>query len=360
MTLLWIDGFDTYGDAGAGPTPTDIIDHKYEATGEHLINIEAGATGNCIVLDYAQSWLVTPPLTNNRILITGFALKISAAPSPESLLCHFYDPSITQDPFNRSFALCVEAFDPGGGTVNGIKVKLGSTSLIDSGSTVDFAIDTWYYIEMKVYCDNSAGTVDVKVDGTDVINGTSLDTQYHSGFNYYARVAFDVKTAVPNCYIDDFYVCDGAGAVNNDFLGTCNVHTLLPDGDGNKTDWTRASGATNYEMLDDLKYVTGNYLSSNTVGHQANVTLEGLTESGSIPGIMYNGETVISGNVAMYAKAQTQNGTGTIQDLGVLVPSTTDFGSMANCHTHIMENDSDGNVWTQSTVNDVRLGVEVV
>jgi hypothetical protein len=50
--------------------------------------------------------------------------------------------------------------------------------------------------------------------------------------------------------IDDFWVCDDTGGVNDTFLGDCRVQCLFPDGAGASSGWTPLSG-TNFSNVDD-------------------------------------------------------------------------------------------------------------
>jgi hypothetical protein len=61
-------------------------------------------------------------------------------------------------------------------------------------------------------------------------------------------------------------------------------------------------------------------------------------------------------NMTGYAKCLTQNGSGgSIQETGNFMPGTDE----PMCFSVMMEEDPDGNPWTEETVNDLRIGVEV-
>jgi hypothetical protein len=53
-------------------------------------------------------------------------------------------------------------------------------------------------------------------------------------------------------WLDNIYVLDTTGSVNNDILGPIRVDNLLPDGAGNYTNMTRSdTGLANFEHVDD-------------------------------------------------------------------------------------------------------------
>lgn len=110
---------------------------------------------------------------------------------------------------------------------------------------------SWNYMEAKVKADNAAGTVTVKVNGVQVINVAGVDTQV-SANALIDQVAFGVQCGETSTgtYIDDIYICDDQGAVNNDLLGDVRIDTLYPDGAGNSADWTPSAGA-NWQCVDE-------------------------------------------------------------------------------------------------------------
>jgi hypothetical protein len=73
---------------------------------------------------------------------------------------------------------------------------------------------------MKVYCHATAGTVDVRFNGCPVYSRSSMNTLPSGGIATRA-VLGDGYPPYSMSYvrIDDFYVCDGTGSKNNDFLG---------------------------------------------------------------------------------------------------------------------------------------------
>jgi hypothetical protein len=75
-----------------------------------------------------------------------------------------------------------------------------------------------------------------------------------------------------SAWIDDLYVCDGSGSVNNDFLGECRVLTLLPsDGNGSNNDFDTSAGGSPADHGAMVNDTTPNddtdYVSSSTVDH---------------------------------------------------------------------------------------------
>ena len=209
----------------------------------------------------------------------------------------------------------------------------------------------WYYIEFKVYCDTTAGTYEVRVGGVNVLNGIT-NTQYTSGLNYYIKVKIGAGGWALLSY-DDFYVCDGAGTVNNNFLGDCKVETLRPDGDSIIT-WTPATGVTNYTQINgqvvdvsETTYVeatTG--MDLYTYGNTANTSIQGVMLTTDVRQTDATDYTL--NNVVRSGATQTRNNN--------FVGAT---GYTAK--TTVVEQDPNTSTpWTQSTLNAATFGVEAV
>lgn len=140
----------------------------------------------------------------------------------------------------------------------------------------------WSYVEVKATIDDSTGAVEVKVDGTSVLNLTSQDTRNGGNANV-SQIRIGSHTGTGSySYADDVYVCDTTGsAPYNDYLGDVRVVMMVPDGAGDSTQWTPSAGA-NYAAVDETPGHDGDtsYVSSSTAGQDDLYTV-GATPSGS-------------------------------------------------------------------------------
>ena len=66
----------------------------------------------------------------------------------------------------------------------------------------------------------------------------------------------------------DFYICDGTGDKNNNFLGDCKVECLFPVTDGQHTEFTPSTGTTHYTLLNEAVPDSATLVSSNVVGQR--------------------------------------------------------------------------------------------
>ena len=110
-------------------------------------------------------------------------------------------------------------------------------------------LGVWHFIEMRIFQNTStASTLGWALDGsplTSITNGDMPTT--------YGTVQFGYTTSswVDDWYIDNLYVCDTTGGVNDDLLGPIRVDDLYPNGVGTYSNMARSAGSVNYELVDE-------------------------------------------------------------------------------------------------------------
>lgn len=117
-------------------------------------------------------------------------------------------------------------------------VTRNGTALVTSVNA--FSANTWYHIEFKATIHDSAGVVEVRVNGSSVnwIPSTgSLDTRNaaNASINQIKLRNGGNGNAVT---VTGLWVLDTTGSVANDFLGPKRVVCLRPVGVGNYSQWT--------------------------------------------------------------------------------------------------------------------------
>lgn len=113
--------------------------------------------------------------------------------------------------------------------------------------------NAWQHIEVKVYIHDSAGTVEVRVEGVPVLSLTGIDTKNSASTTVDQINLHGLKTLAGTAmqfHWKDFIIWDSSGSSNNDFIGPCQVITLLPDGD-NSFNWTPSTGSTGYNLINE-------------------------------------------------------------------------------------------------------------
>ncbi len=243
-----------------------------------------------------------------------------------------------------------------------LSVTRFGTVLTDGTSVGALSLAAWNYIEWKVTIADSisAGSCVVKVNGATVITvATGQDTKNTAnafanqvGIGHYNGAS----SGGGSVRIEDFYICDQSGSVNNDFLGDCRVDMVLPTGDGTYQDFTKSAGSTHYELVDEAAPNTTDYVYSTTVGHRdsfTNPALPTLTDQ-SIFGVQVNAAVSKDDAGARSAGVMIRSGTTDSDGAGVALSTSQVYLSQ------IYETNPDGAVpWTESAVNAAEIGVKV-
>lgn len=232
MALVWVDGFDTHGvDEGDVVAPSGILGRKYPSASGTWRVMSPRIIGNGHSIQRESGYINTPVLTTDSKLIVGFAFHI------------------------RHWALGIESgtvFEWYHGSTRRVyaywHARPGTLSIrLDKAvdETIDEIVAKWYlwqYVEIAL--DTSAGTYEARLNGEVIglVSGLSFDSINDS---------LRLGNGTHQLY-DDFYVCDGTGSKNNDFLGPRKVVTIRPTADVvGYQDWTPSTGVDHYAVVDE-------------------------------------------------------------------------------------------------------------
>ena len=246
------------------------------------------------------------------------------------------------------------AYGDGSGRVVARRGDWNGTTL--QSGTKPIYTQTWYYIETKITINNSTGSVIVNIDEVEDINISGVNTQQQA-----AATVTNAKFGMPTAgyfYMDDLYVCDTTGSVNNDFLGPVRVEGLQPSGNGYNSDFvgSDADSTDNYLHVDEVPADDDtSYIKSSTNGHIDSFALGNLTGSvNSIKGIKVNSVAKVSDTFARnYKNLVRVNGTN-------YLGSDNNPDTSYNNNFDIWEEDPDtATGWTETGVNAIEVGVEI-
>ncbi|MEA3242330.1 MAG: hypothetical protein U9Q19_02680 [Pseudomonadota bacterium] len=168
---------------------------------------------------------------------------------------------------------------------------VGTGTKLGTG-TKAFQAQTWYYIECRIYIDNTSGSYEVRVDETLDLSGTSVDTQNHATDNT-ARTIFlhSGKAATASggdkALFDDVYMRghptdDVAGG----FLGNIIIDAVMPNANGTYRQWTLSTGTDEYALIDEQPASDADYLYSSTSGARVTLGMEDLTGTDAVVSVM--------------------------------------------------------------------------
>jgi hypothetical protein len=366
MALIRLEGFDgisaSTGNASAADTDKHIL-YLYphsNFTANVLPRVHAGRLGGqCFSYGNnsfsASNWFDITFPSAQQTFIVGFAYK---------------------PPQHRGLANSdiFRSYNSENGTAITEHIVLGqehgATLYIERGATrLATAIHVmqpsrWNYVECKVTISNTVGVVEVRVNGKTVINLTSADTN-NGGADEVTMLRMvghnnsGGSTAELQHLMDDLYVCDGSGSVNNDFLGPLKIEQLAPDGVGDSSQFTPSAGS-NWQNVDDTASDDGDttYNQSSTTAHKDLFTCGNLTNiTGTIHGVQVTSVCCITQpqpfGVKPKVKSSTTEGTGGTRGIGSPTPDYVG-------HQSVFEQDPNiAGAWTTTTVNAMQIGYEV-
>lgn len=252
MALLFIDGFGHYSQP--------YIIKKYE-----IFNSNTGT-----------AWLDISPTGGRRgdpclRLNNGGHVAKVIDPVPTAIAGFaFYSATGQQTTVNSYTEICsfregiyhhVTIHLTGDGTVYAYNVI--TTTLLGKSAPGKLQLDAWHYVEVKCTVSDTAGVVQVKIDGELILDLSAVDTR-NGGTGLIDNVRIHGNSV--NKWFDDFYICDTSGTINNDFLGDVYVDTLFPNAVGSYTQFTASAAADNWTLVDEATPDTADYVSSATVG----------------------------------------------------------------------------------------------
>lgn len=341
--LLWCDGFE----APKSSSLNDHIARRYDFTGATVGQTSdyVQATGfnspYAVNMSGTYNFFKTPPLTTDRTLIVGFHVWLNSA---NRYLVAFVAGDNT--------AIVLEVTSTGGLKVwrlDASDVQLGSTV-----ATTKFKNGRWLWVEAKVYTDNSAGTVEVRLGGHTVFTFTGDTQSSKTGMpNYTDSVGFGYRMASSGIRLDNLYVCDSTGSVCNDFLGQIRIQRFNPNADGDFSQWTPSAGGGHYALVDDdSSDDDSTYLESAVSGDRE---LWGYTDAsnlGTIRGVnvltLVRSTDVRAVDAKTLAKSssETENTAQTI---------LSDYAYL----DRLMQEQPGGGAWTQTALNGYQFGVRV-
>ena len=290
---------------------------------------------------------VSLTLDNQGTWILGFAFRYTALPaSARSIIARWMDGATNQ----------VELGLTPSGTLT---VYRGGTTLLGT-STAAIATATYAYLEWLVVFHASAGQVMLRVNGTEVLALTGIQTSASGNAWANAVRIGSMSDSTGNMgvtYWDDLYLCDGAGSTpHNTFLGDCRVDTLLPNADGTSQQWAPSTPGTHYTLVDEAAPNTTDYVSSATAGQRDTYGMQDLSAViGTIYGVQLNLAALKSDAGARSIKPLLLSGGS--EALGASTALST-----SQLYTRAVQvtDPATGAAWIEAGVNAVQAGAEVV
>jgi hypothetical protein len=363
MSLLAIEGFEGYGttDAAAGGAAVRAqCEAKWtgkfsEAFGPRIFDGWGAGKGFNAAHSGPYNFLIMPfgePLDE---IIVGFAFKPKTKPDAIMQVMNFNDAR--------------EAFADGQGHV--IVHVINGTSLHFSSQTTGTFLGSanncllpnrWQYIEIRVKVHATAGEVECKVNGIQVMNLSGIDTDRGGSFAEMTEVWFYAMTANADTYarayvIDDIYIVSTDAGVHTTFLGPTKIEGLFASAEGDNIDFTPSAGTDNSANIDENPVSTTDYNSSSTATDFDLLAADNLTLlSQNIRGVQLNVDFLVTEATPFGLLPKIK--TGTTEDDGDEITTADDETWVTKFHVFDQDPDTATN-WTAAGINGMQIGYEV-
>lgn len=341
MALLWLEGFEGFSNTNL---EAHLIRKYPDATTSTIFSesIVSGRYGGNALKGGSSAGdlnLRCPQFTAQQVIVAGAAFFIPDTVTSANPLLEFRIGSTVHCGVWVS-------------TTKEIEFRRANTLVGSSG--VRIKASRWFYIEMKVTISNTVGAYEIRLDGNTILSASGLDTA-NSATESCDNVALNLGNMNSNDFIwsaDDWYVCNTLGTKNNDFLGDRRVVLLSPVSN-DSVQFTPSTGQ-NYAAVDETPANDDtDYVESSTVGHKDTYNHAGTSELTDINGVMVQAVAKIPSGAETLKLIAKSNG---VSDTSAGKTLSTSYEH----EVHIVELNPDGSVdWTQTTLNAMKIGVEV-
>jgi hypothetical protein len=343
MSLLLVDGFEGYG--RTNDVDAVGLTNRYTVVGNQAaLEIDDGRFSESKSLksiNGGTNEITSFSLGTPSTIVTGLALKVSEIVDNLILLeC--------RDGATVHVALRLQA--------DGELGVYRNTTLLGATSGLNLLANNWYHVGLKATINNSTGAVELRVGEVTVLNLTSQDTQ-NGGSAQVTNLNLRKPSSALTVWWDDWYVCDTAGSVNNDFLGNVKVVAVFPDGEGTTNDWTPSAGADNSAMVDETTVDDDTtYVEAGSTDDKDLYTYGALPGTiGAIKGIQINEDCRETDASPFSIKTVIRSNGTESDDAGQAIGST----NYTTKHRISETNPDGGGAWTESAVNAAEFGIKV-
>lgn len=336
MTLLFIDSFDHYDD--------NHYDEKgyfrfFSPNWQHVVGGGRRGTnamtgeGNGVIGSYLEQ-----EFDPTDTMVVGCAIQINSVPSQDKHLIHIADTADGKHEFNVTSA-------------GELQIKSGGTTV----NTVPSAYEpsSYNYYELKYTKGTGADAVlELRKDQVLVLTITNS-----SGTTQPNRARFLDAGNFFNPRLDDLYILNGEGTMNNDYLGDIRVDCQFASANGAQNDFFPNTVGANWTMLDDAipdddtTYVENGTILSRDLYKVDDATLG--TDIYAIQQVIYSRKND-AGTITV--DMLTEKGDGTGEQISVNVVPVDDWAFQLS----LQETDpTTSNVWTDADINDTEWGYKI-
>lgn len=364
QTILFADSFDHYSFANMG--------QKWDAIVDSGSGIATARTANGLHVQVNSSFdkIISGSLDATNTYTIGFAFRRNAYPlSGDKEVIVFRNSTDNVQQFGLSYSSTgVWKLWRGPGTTNGASI-LGGTVLASSSAA--YAMSGFQYVELAVRVHNSAGTYELRIDGTPIAmsaanpataqnTGTTGGT---AGFNRFRIECGEPASTTFDYTIDDLYMLSDSAA-GGSFLGDIRVMIARPAGDsGTYAAFTASPVQAHYLNVKDNSGTfpdgTTTRNESSTLNQQDNYTFDQLAGIQNIKAVQVvaSVQAVTASRGVKLASRSGTGGAGTTDNLATeATVGTSSFTMIRNVWA---TNPATSAAWTLAEVNGAEFGLKL-
>jgi hypothetical protein len=346
MSAVFCDGFDTY----SAPLERWLLEAASSAADTGISTVQSRNGGQALRF-HGTTWCLIyrtfVSVAHATIFVHAAMRRVTVAGGGTAVIM-----LMQLNSNNGAVAQTGLAFQENGSII--VKRGLAVTGTQIGTASLTSPLGTWFHLGWKCVL-GASGSTTVWLNGATILNLTGVNTQNNVSYATYDSVTVGGNGgsgAAPQ-YFDDLVVLNGAGSINNNFLGDVAVVTLRPDGAGDRTQLAPVGGTTNWDNVNDPIHTGTDYNASNTDGQGDLYTTENLPAS---VGVSFVQQTSFARKNTTAAKSLAHimkiGGTEYAQ---TAIPLDTSFAALSN----VIEQNPAGGAWDSTALNAAQIGVEV-
>jgi len=356
MTLLGFEGFEHKYSPGSAVMNWSRGGLNYSTTGAvNQSSFAAGRFGGQCWRNSTYTNTVSVPMGSYGGLYVGAAFYADMARPSSIPYFGLYGPE------GNARYLYVAGSALGSVTLN----RDTSNAVVASAPDGTLFVAAWNYLE--VYCgpfSATTGRVIVKANGNTVIDYTGSTLGSTTALDTAGNVATVTVSGGSNggagtASVDDVYFCDNTGpAPYNAFLGDVKVETLVPNGNGARSELLGSDGNSvdNYALVDEQPASATDYVGSASVGQRDMYAFTDLSSSSPVLAVQTNAAVLKSDAGAASMKLMMRGNDGSERQVSSVVALPSSLGWISG---FVQTVDTAGANWTATSVNGTQYGVEI-
>jgi hypothetical protein len=240
-----------------------------------------------------------------------------------------------------------------------LAVYRGTTAAVIATGTNAVAGSRWHYVEWYGKIDGSAGITTVKLNGTQEVTASSLNSKGDAGSTTTDRVNLSTGGASYSFYVDDLYVNDTTTSVNNSFSGDIRVSAYIPNAAGDNTTMSLSTGSDHAALVDERPPNTTDYIygTGTTEYDLLNIpNTSGIAQVQAATLWLYSAKSDAgTANIAHVVKYDSDNDSvADTESAGADTALSTTFAYYRKNYN----TDPGGNAWTAAKIDALQIGAK--